>query len=321
MPSSLPLLRSPHPAANSPEIVIVDDDTGSLSELEELVSELGHPCQAFTVPERALNYVRDRGGPVVLLSDVRLPGMSGLELSRVLRDRDNRQRLEIVLFSGGRNFSEAIEALKVGIGDFLIKPIDRRQLERTIAQACERLRERRAVHEQLNDFVAGLVENAQRMVGGRRWCLRPNQSCQAAAPARPTTGAPPRLPESLPMLAIIKLMQTDRRTRDRLFPSCAAGDAAWQIILFVFEQQLLGRPVSITSACHATTLPQTTALRKIDDLVEAGQLCRVAASNDRRRVLLKVTPAGEERIMNYIEALHAQISTVAQGFANGKEAC
>lgn len=315
----------PPKAPSRPEVVIVDDDADSLSELEEFVGDIGYTCRAFTAPQEALAYLRGGTGPIVLLSDVRMPGMSGLELSRVVRDRDGEKRaIEIVLFSGHSGFSEAVEALKVGIVDFLIKPIDLRRLERTIAQACERLREHQAAQvrdERLHDFVADLVQNAQRMVapvGGRRWCPRPNQPCKAVPPvsapppAKPSAEAPQGALEPQTTLALVKLLQTNRRTRDRLFPACASGDAAWEIILFVVEQHLLGRPVSLTSACHATAIPQSTALRKIDELIEGGQLYRTAADDDRRRVLVRATPDCEATVARYLEATQGQLAMMGK---------
>lgn len=330
MPSAIPAAEQSAAAPSRPELVLVDDDADSLSELEEFVGDIGYACRAFTAPEQALAYLRSRSGPTVLLSDVRMPGMSGLELSRLVRDQDDdRRAIEIILFSGHSGFSEAVEALKVGIVDFLIKPIDLRRMERTIAQACERLRERHAAQqrdERLHNFVADLVVNAQSMVapdGGRRWCPRPNQPCRVAPATQPAT-TPAARPGTDPasvnldpqgMLALVKLLQTNRRMRDRLFPTCASGDASWEIILFVVEQQLLGRPVSITSACHATAIPQTTALRKIDELIEGGQLYRTAADDDRRRVLLRATPDCEATVTRYLESTQAQLAMVTRTVA------
>lgn len=101
-------------------------------------------------------------------------------------------------------------------------------------------------------------------------------------------------------LALIKLLQSIKRVRDKFFPECAQGDPSWDIILYVLEQDLLNRPVSVTSACHATLIPQTTAMRKIEEMVAQGLMIRDSDPDDRRRILVAPTEMCREHARMFL---------------------
>lgn len=101
------------------------------------------------------------------------------------------------------------------------------------------------------------------------------------------------------LLAVIKVTQFMRRVRDQAVSSCADGDAMWEILLYVIEQDIKGRSVSVTAACHATTIPQTTAMRKIDEMIAADLFERKPDSTDRRRILLAPTQMAYAQLNDY----------------------
>lgn len=293
------------------EVVLVDDDTASLVELEEFIIDSGYRCRAYSAPEQALEHVRRRRTPIVLISDVRMPKLSGLELSRLSREEDVAAcPVEIILYSGHGGFDEAVQSLKYGVVDFLLKPIDPNLLSQTILRAVERVASRLVAadrDEKLQDWLSGMMLKAQEI-------LAPCAPCAPAdiEPRAPSVRPHPieaRLPagESGAHLTLIKLMQNNRRSRDRLFPACSGGDPSWEIVLFVLEQEVLQRTVSVTSACHATAIPQTTAMRKIDELVESGLLARFPDEEDRRRVLLASTQACRDAARRFFETTLAQL--------------
>jgi len=292
------------------EVVLVDDDTASLVELEEFIIDSGYRCRAFSAPEQALEYIRRRQTPVVLISDVRMPKLSGLELSRISREEDVAAcPVEIILYSGHSGFDEAVQSLKYGVVDFLLKPIDPVRLGQTILRAVERVGNRMVVadrDEKLQDWLSGMMRKAQEILTPCAPAdVEPKPPAAVAPPPRPAVVPTPV--ESGSHLSLIKLIQNNRRSRDRLFPACNGGDPSWEIVLFVLEQEVLQRSVSVTSACHATAIPQTTAMRKIDELVDAGLLARIPDEDDRRRVLLSSTPSCRESARRYFEATIGQL--------------
>ena len=91
-----------------------------------------------------------------------------------------------------------------------------------------------------------------------------------------------------------------RRLRNSHFDGDLFADPAWDILLDLFVQRGAGKRVSVTSACIASSVPQTTALRWIALLEERGLLSRQEDLHDRRRVFLGLTNRGELAIAKYL---------------------
>jgi two-component system response regulator TtrR len=112
------------------------------------------------------------GGLACLVLDVRLPGMSGLELQDYLK----REGIEIpiVFVSGHGDVATAVSAIKGGAVDFIQKPFGYREVLQIIQRAFERdaeIREKRARRSQLTERVAALTERErevmQRVIEGK----------------------------------------------------------------------------------------------------------------------------------------------------------
>lgn len=81
----------------------------------------------------------------ILLSDVKMPYMNGLELSGYVKE--HYPDIEIVIFSGYNEFSYAREALRYGVVDYVLKPVDPEEFHSTMARVTDNIRERRAEKE------------------------------------------------------------------------------------------------------------------------------------------------------------------------------
>ena len=77
----------------------------------------------------------------ILFSDVKMPYMSGLELVCQVREKD--RNMEIVIFSGYNDFSYAREALRYGVVDYVLKPVDPEEFSKTLSRVIENIRTRR----------------------------------------------------------------------------------------------------------------------------------------------------------------------------------
>lgn len=292
------------------EVVVVDDDPDAAIEISEFIESLGYSTRVLLSGRQALDCVNARSGPVILVSDLCMPGLSGLDLARFLHHQTSPHPVEIVLVSAHTGFGEAVEALQWGVMDFLMKPVALPQLAITLDRACAKVTEclaQTARRSNLEDLASNVLEMARDILG---------QSGVGAdatpAPIRPSGDPSASAPwDSRHRLAMIKLFQSSRRSRNRLFECCGGGDPCWEIVLFVLEQEALGRSVSVTSACHAATIPQSTAIRKIDDLVGQGVLLRESDPEDRRRILLKSSFKCNEMAETYFQAVYKQMmSTV-----------
>jgi two-component system response regulator FixJ len=102
-----------------PVVYIVDDDVKTLNSLQYLIETLEITVNAFASADRFL-LAYDATRPGCLLLDLRMPGMSGLDLLHVLRDRG--VTLPVIILTGYGDVPAAVDAFKSGVDDFLEKP-------------------------------------------------------------------------------------------------------------------------------------------------------------------------------------------------------
>jgi len=122
-------------AAAAPLVFVVDDDASVRRSLARLVKTAGYEAEAFASVRDFLAR-RPHDGPCCLVLDVRMPGLSGLDLQEALRVAG--QRLSIVFITGYRDVSVTVKAMKGGAVDVLTKPVDEEALLGAIRQAVAR---------------------------------------------------------------------------------------------------------------------------------------------------------------------------------------
>ncbi len=114
-----------------------------LEMLSEMLASFGYRCLPTSDPEEALKYV-GTGKCRIVLSDLKMPGMSGLKfLERALREDPGAY---VLLMTGFYSIESAIEAIKHGAYDYLPKPIDREHLKKTLGDLVEQFDRRRRIH-------------------------------------------------------------------------------------------------------------------------------------------------------------------------------
>lgn len=79
--------------------------------------------------------------PDIVLMDIRMPGMSGLEIAALLKTNGFRGR--VIIITGYNDFSYAQKGIRIGVFDFLLKPIDESELENVIVRACRDIEQER----------------------------------------------------------------------------------------------------------------------------------------------------------------------------------
>jgi FixJ family two-component response regulator len=128
----------PEPA---PIVYVVDDDIDVLKAIERVLDSDGLKVAAFSSPQQFLErHDRDAAGCLVL--DLAMPGLSGLELQRMLEQQASH--LPIVFLTGHGDIAASVRAMKQGACDFLTKPVDDALLIATIRDALARERLHRA---------------------------------------------------------------------------------------------------------------------------------------------------------------------------------
>ncbi len=118
-----------------PTIFVVDDDAAVRDAMKLLLRALGQPVEAYDSGGEFLdNYREDRPGCLVL--DIRMPGMSGLELQQKLNERHSI--MPIIFITGHGDVPMAVEAMQAGAVDFIQKPFRDQDLIDRINQALEK---------------------------------------------------------------------------------------------------------------------------------------------------------------------------------------
>ncbi|WP_417604378.1 sigma-54-dependent transcriptional regulator [Oceanimonas baumannii] len=117
------------------EIWLVEDDEDVRQTLLQTLQLSDLPAREFSRAEHALKALT-ADAPVVMLSDVRMPGMDGLSLLRQLQKHD--AELPVLLLTGHGDIRMAVEAMRMGAQDFFEKPYQPEQLLHSLRQAMER---------------------------------------------------------------------------------------------------------------------------------------------------------------------------------------
>ena len=106
-------------------ILLVDDDRNFLRVLEYQVGDFGFEVLSAASSERALELLGE-GQVDLVVSDLKMPGMDGLQLLREIRRRS--VETPVILLTAHGSIDEAVDAIKAGAFDFLTKPFEREQL-------------------------------------------------------------------------------------------------------------------------------------------------------------------------------------------------
>ena len=134
---------------SAPTIFVVDDDDAVRDSLRDLIDSVGLDVATYPSAHAFLDvYDNARRGCLVL--DIRMPGMSGLELQERLNERGSS--LPIVFITGHGDVPMAVEAMKRGAVDFIQKPFRDQELLDRINLAIEQNRRRREAEETKQDI-------------------------------------------------------------------------------------------------------------------------------------------------------------------------
>ncbi len=147
-------------------ILLIDDDPGARNVLSVMLREAGYAVETAESGERGLELALSSLFDVIV-SDMRLPGLSGLDVLRELRER--RIDTALIMMSGYGTIEAAVEAMKLGASDFVQKPVFQEELLLRVAAAVERrqlTRQMRLLERRLQgaDPLRALVGDSEPMV-------------------------------------------------------------------------------------------------------------------------------------------------------------
>jgi len=148
--------------ANSPKILIIDDDDQIRRLLLDIFND-GYDCHEVSSAEEAL-LILDQENFDLVISDINMGGMSGLELVPQVH---SISAASVVLMIGGHsNMETAIEALRAGAFDYVMKPLDIRHVEAAVERALKQsslLKEKRRYKDQLEKLLRERTAEVNRL--------------------------------------------------------------------------------------------------------------------------------------------------------------
>jgi two-component system NtrC family response regulator len=125
-----------HVVASEPQILVIDDETGSRESMALAVEKTGYPVRTFDDARKALEFLDESTTPQLAICDLRMPGLDGLGFVKEVRGRG--LDLAVLLVTGFGSIESAVEAMRVGADDYLTKPVDLYELRKKVANQLEK---------------------------------------------------------------------------------------------------------------------------------------------------------------------------------------
>ena len=146
-------------------LFVVEDDADHLAALCDLMQAAGHRVQGFASADAALAALTT-SAPDLMLSDLRMPGMDGLDLLRAVKARPGD--LPVILLTGHGDVGHAVQAIRAGAEDFLEKPYDAAHLVAVIARTLAA----RATRAEVGRLQQVLAERAEVTILGQSRAMK-----------------------------------------------------------------------------------------------------------------------------------------------------
>jgi CheY-like chemotaxis protein/DNA-binding MarR family transcriptional regulator len=285
------------------EILLLDDDTATLAFLEGVLTGAGYVCLTVQDAKQALEVVRVRSQIALVISDIYMPGLTGLEFVDLLNSQSLPWRPPAVLLMTARpSLESAVGALRLGACDFLTKPVRPADLVQGVARAMERVRRARAeaganipdVEALIRQVTVALRSSSQ--FPGLPGTMPEATGVPASSDLRGTVEA--RLPKG--RVSVLDAIDGLRKLRHH-FDDHKLDDIAWDMLLELLRAEQKGHKLSVSALTISlqSTAP-TTSLRRIGELTTRGYIERVPDAHDGRRDFLRLTSKARDLLADYL---------------------
>lgn len=255
------------------DVLVVDDDRVILDELVSCLEKAGLVCAASSDAWQALDLLAGGARPAVVVSDIRMPELDGIEFAQRLARIAPRP--EIVFVSGNAVLDDAVEALRLGARDLLAKPIDLRRLIQIVKDV---LIARRAAESPSGD--ADIL----------------------SAPRKANTPALVEVDTANMVGLVLRDLKELHRLRGEHLPAGMAVEASWEMLLDLHQSEKRGEELSLTSLGISSGAPLTSALRRIHELEKEHLIERLPDGKDRRRSTLRLSDKGRLAVESFVRS-------------------
>jgi DNA-binding NtrC family response regulator len=200
-----------------PPILIVDDEKNIRLTISKSLETLGIPIQTAVNGEEALQKLKD-GQFVMVLLDLRMPGIDGMEVLR--RIKEDWPKIAVAIITAHGTIDSAVEAMKLGAVDFIQKPFSPVEIRDLVSRVLGR---RALASDSIVDYPS-LIELTKRHITDREFS-------SARETARKAIAADPTHPESYNLLGALLEINGDKLEAQKFYRAALDIDptfkAAW----------------------------------------------------------------------------------------------
>jgi CheY-like chemotaxis protein/DNA-binding MarR family transcriptional regulator len=288
--------RTNEDAAKS-RVLIIDNDSSMVLWVRSVLQTEGYDCRTALSGEEALAILRTTPEILVAISDIHMPGMDGISLLKSLGALTGAASMPRFIFlTAYPEVDFAVQALRLGAVDFLVKPVRPQELLNAVRSAVERM-DRNRVAMQLTDQAAMLAQQAEALAVALNAWKQP----QSESTARPTEAGR----GDLTTLGLDRL----RRPRQALEPLGELDDVAWDLLLELLRADKTAQRISVSAlSISVPHISPTTALRRIRELVKAGHILRNPDPMDARRDFVALGPDCRSALEHYLEQVAKELA-------------
>ena len=118
------------------KLLIIDDERGIRNTLKEILADEGHEVEVAENGKQGLEMAQNKAYDLIF-SDIKMPELDGLEVLKALKEGEEAIETPVVMITGHGDVETAVQALKLGAYDFLLKPLDLNRILITTKNALE----------------------------------------------------------------------------------------------------------------------------------------------------------------------------------------
>ena len=211
----------------SKPILIVDDEKNIRMTLSQSLESLGVETDMAGNGEEALTKLKEKDFGLILL-DIRMPGMDGMEVLRQVREV--RPDIRIIMITAYGTIGSAVEAMKLGAVDFLQKPFDPEEIRELVSRVLNREK----LDEQKGGDYSSTLELVKRCIGDRHFDA-------AVEHVRRAIYIDPSRPEAFNLLGALMEIHGDRIEAQKNYRAALSLDASYEPAIKNLQRSTNGR--------------------------------------------------------------------------------
>lgn len=143
-------------------VFLADDEGWERRGMKKIIQEMGLPLSVDGEAEDGASAWEGlkRKNPDILLADIRMPGLTGLELVQQMRKEE--MRTKVIFISGYADFTYAKQALRMGVSDYLLKPVEEEELREALEELIRQIDgEREMEKEDRSSMIRQIIQEIE----------------------------------------------------------------------------------------------------------------------------------------------------------------